>query len=743
MIKSSYIEAVINQLSRVSGGKETGFSFRQGHAPKSDLPVPAFIQDLTLEGQKAGFTCVKNYLPPADASAFLGQASFPVLLFRQTAPDRLTPVFVYPSESGEVVGRDLSTDAAVNVDQLKAWLPEYVRETNHALREPEVQILFLSFLYIDNVAEQTVKDGNPVHLSPMDRLIRLLAAEKKSISYIYIYAIIVGLITLTIPLGMQAIIGLISGGLVFSSVVVLIAFIICAVLASGALQIMQISLVEILQQRIFAKAAYEFAYRVPKIKTAALDGHHPPELMNRFFDVVNIQKSLPKLLVDLTGAVLQILFGLILLSFYHPFFLGFGLLLLGVVIAILYFTGPKGLKTSLYESKYKYKIAYWLEEIARTIQSFKTAGDSNLHVQKMDDYVNQYLHYRKSHFSILRTQFSYIVLFKTFIIGGLLILGTLLVVDRQITLGQFVAAEVIIVLVIGAVEKIIFTMDTVYDLLTAVEKIGHVTDLPLEKDNGRQGEPQPAPLRHGSKGEKPELPLEAEPAGGPARHELHGKGGRKGRVCRPRQSGKVLLARVLAGLTDSFEGSIQLNGISRRDLHQSTLRTSIDTNLLSNDLFEGTLLDNISMGRLRVSYDDIWWAIEKAGLDDFRERPLGRPPDVVWRRGHAAAPRHPPPDHPGPQPRLAAQAAGALRRLGRLAQGRPGTRHFGAHAAGHALDADRGVQRRPVPRKVRPGAHRARRTGHRRRQVQRTHEPPRAAGKSSADVLKELMSLES
>jgi ABC-type bacteriocin/lantibiotic exporter with double-glycine peptidase domain len=617
MIKSSYIEKVIVQLSRVSGVKEAGLSFRHGHGPKGDLPVPDFIQELTLEGQKAGFTCVKNYLPLVDASAFLGQASFPVLLFREVAPGQLTPVFVYPDESAKVVGHDLSTDTEVDVDQLKAWLPGYVRETNHALREPEVQILFLSFLFIESVAEQAVKDGSPAQPSPMDRLIRLLAAEKKSISYIYIYAIIVGLITLTIPLGMQAIIGLISGGLVFSSVIVLIVFIICAVLASGALQIMQISLVEILQQRIFAKAAYEFAYRVPKIKTEALDGYHPPELMNRFFDVVNIQKSLPKLLVDLTGAVLQILFGLILVSFYHPFFLGFGLLLLAVVAAILYFTGPKGLKTSLYESKYKYKIAYWLEEVARTIHSFKATGDSNLHVQKMDDYVNQYLHYRKSHFSILRTQFSYIVLFKTFIIGGLLILGTLLVVDRQISLGQFVASEVIIVLVIGAVEKIIFTMDTIYDLLTAVEKIGQVTDLPLEKDKGAK------------------VSLNQHPCGVEVKvknlsyHSKHNqqvalrgmsftvKAGEKVGFAGPRQSGKVLLARVLAGLTDTFEGSIQLNGISRRDLHQSTLRTSIDTNLLSNDLFEGTLLDNISMGRLRVSYDDIWWAIEKAGLGDF------------------------------------------------------------------------------------------------------------------------------
>ncbi len=618
-MKSTYIEQVIDQLTQVAGVRETTHSFRDSRAGMGDLSVPAFIQELTLQGQKAGFTCIKNYLPEENAAAFLSRISFPVLLFREAAPGQVTPVLVYPDESGEVKGRDFSRESEADKDQLREWLPTYCRETNHARKEPELQILFLSFFFIETIAEDGGKgeEGSNVPLKPMDRLIRLLAAERKSISYIYIYAIIVGLITLAIPLGMQAIIGLISGGMVFSSVVVLIAVVICAVLASGGLQIMQISLVEILQQRIFAKAAYEFAYRVPKIQTESLQGHHPPELMNRFFDVVNIQKSLPKLLVDLTGAVLQILFGLILLSFYHPFFLAFGLLLVTVILLILRLTGPKGLKTSIYESKYKYKIAYWLEEVARTVHSFKGAGDSNLHVQRMDDYVNQYLHYRKSHFSILRTQFSYIVLFKTFIIGGLLILGTLLVVDRQITLGQFVASEVIIVLVIGAVEKIIFTMDTIYDLLTAVDKIGQVTDLPLEKDKG---------VKVSLDGHANGLPVMVKNLRyeSPQNNQVALRGisfilrpGDRVAFAGPRQSGKVTLARVLSGLVDTYEGSIQFNGISRRDLHKSTVRTVIGTNLLSNDLFEGTLLDNIALGRLRVAYDDIWWAIEKAGLGDY------------------------------------------------------------------------------------------------------------------------------
>ncbi len=616
---SIHIQQVIEQLSQLTGLKETTYSFQYANLPKEDLSISGFIHELTIQGQKGGFTCIKNYLPVNDAAAFISQISFPVLFFREVAPGSIAPVFIFPDESDAVKGLDLSQSAVVDLGQLREWLPAYCRETNQALREPRTQIVFVSFFIMESIAEDGAQDGegNQTYPKPIDRLFRLLAAEKKSIYYIYIYAVIVGLITLVIPLGMQAIIGLISGGMVFSSVVVLIAVVICAVLASGGLQIMQISLVEILQQRIFAKAAYELAYRVPKIKTESLYGYHPPELMNRFFDVVNIQKSLPKLLVDLTGAVLQILFGMILLSFYHPFFMVFSVLLVSVILIIMRITGPKGLKTSIYESKYKYKIAYWLEEVARTVHTFKGTGDSSLHVQRMDEYVNQYLYYRKSHFSILRMQFSYIVLFKTFIIGGLLILGTLLVVDRQISLGQFVAAEVVIVLVIGAVEKIIFTMETIYDILTSVDKIGQITDLPLEKDKGLKISLNQYPNGlqvtvkdlHYTSAQNNQVTLQGI--------SFSMQPGEKVAFAGPRQSGKVTLARMLSGLIETFEGSIQFNGISRRDLHKTSVRTSVGTNMLSHDLFEGTLLDNISVGRLQVDYDDIWWSIRMAGLSDY------------------------------------------------------------------------------------------------------------------------------
>ena len=315
--------------------------------------------------------------------------------------------------------------------------------------------------------------------SPFQRLIRLLTTERKDIWYIYLYALVTGIISLSLPLGVQAVFNLVSGGVVFSSVYVLIGVIIIGVLSTGLLLVAQMTLVEVLQQRIFAKAAFEFTYRLPRIDPDALTGYYPPELMNRFFDVLTIQKGLPKLLIDLTAAAVQIIFGLILLSAYHPVFVGFGAFIVVIILIISRIYGPGGIRTSLDESKYKYKVVACLEDIASDLSTYRHQADTLEPMGKMDDLVAGYIAHRNRHFTVLKRFYYSGVAFKTVVTAGLLILGTVLVVSRQMSLGQFVASELIIVLITSSVDKLISGIDTIFDMLTAVEKIGFVTDLPL------------------------------------------------------------------------------------------------------------------------------------------------------------------------------------------------------------------------------------------------------------------------
>ncbi len=620
-MNSNTAEQILIALSGKLGLNFNPYNIKQVFADPSHYStdnIDAFIEDLTEKGQNVGITMVPHLLPKKQAGPLFEHTEQPFIVFKKVqGSNDLIPVILF-REDKKLFCLEISEIAKAEPKPYKiSLISDLFEKTDELTSDSETGILTLSVFPIENIinrlgpSDQSTDKKPP---TPMRRLLMLLGNEKQDIWYIVIYAVVVGIINLSLPLGIQAIIGLISGGLIFSSVVVLIALVIIGIVVGGGLQILQLSLVEIIRQRIFAKAAFEFAYRIPRFNTESLQKYYPPELINRFIDVLTVQKGLPKLFTDLLAAILQIFFGLMLLSFYHPFFIVFSFILIFLLVLIFWITGPKGLETSLIESKYKYKLLNWFQEMARNYLPFKLAGHSVLPIKKTDDFVNNYLLYRRKHFDVLLNQFGYIVAFKTLITGGLLILGTLLVVDRQITLGQFVASEIVIIITLAAVEKIILSMDVVYDLLTGVEKVGNVTDMELEKSSGLHvpicSEDRPLKvavnnLSYTWKGSKKpvlkNISFEMQSGESICLSGLNG-------------SGKATLVKVLSGLLPSFDGAITYNRLSIRDLEPTTLRSIIGDNATTDTLFDGTILDNITMGRAGISPSQVTEVLEAMGL---------------------------------------------------------------------------------------------------------------------------------
>ncbi|MEY4013064.1 MAG: hypothetical protein RIT22_2188, partial [Bacteroidota bacterium] len=218
--------------------------------------------------------------------------------------------------------------------------------------------------------------------TPLQRFYNLLKLDRRDISQIFFYAIFSGLVSLSLPLGIQAIINLIQAGRVSISWVVLVVIVVIGVALVGILSLMQLRITENLQQKIFVRSSFEFGYRLPKIKFEELYNQYPPELANRFFDTLTIQKGTSKLLIDFSTALLQIAFGILLLSLYHPFFIFFGVLLAFLLYSIFRFSFEAGLSSSLKESKYKYKVVSWLQEIARNNFSFRKQENFDFALEK-------------------------------------------------------------------------------------------------------------------------------------------------------------------------------------------------------------------------------------------------------------------------------------------------------------------------------------------------------------------------
>lgn len=459
-------------------------------------------------------------------------------------------------------------------------------------------------------------------LTPLKRFWLLLKPDKIEIRNIYIYAIFIGLINLSLPIGIQAIINLIQGGAVSTSWIVLIFFVVGGIALSGILQIKQLHITENLQQKVFSRAAFEFAYRIPRIKLERLHKHYAPELMNRFFDIVSVQKALPKIMIDFSSAGIEAFFGLILLSLYHPFFILFSFFLIIVVFIILRLTVRRGLETSLDESKRKYQIAHWLQEVAKANYTFKLAGQTQLPLNEVNTKTEGYVRARESHFSVLVSQYGLMVAFKALVAFGLLLIGGLLVIEQELNIGQFVAAEIIILLVMNSIEKVMLNFDTIYDILTSLEKIAQVTDLELDSEGGIRLNDDTKGLEVSVNQVTFEYPEENKTVLN--KIDLDITSGERVVISGQNDSGKSTLLYLIGGLYSPSRGSIVMDSIPVNNYCPESLRSSIGGYLRDESLFEGTLLENITLGRDRANFDNVRWATEALGLSKLiNELPYG------------------------------------------------------------------------------------------------------------------------
>ncbi len=316
----------------------------------------------------------------------------------------------------------------------------------------------------------------------VQRFFTLLNLDRKEVQKLYFYAVFYGLLTLILPIGVQSVIQLIQSGRPSTSYYLVVVLVLVSIIVAGYIQLLQLRLVENLQRKIFVRYAFEFSYRLNNVDFSKYKNENPTELANRFFETLSLQKGLPKILIDVVGALLQITFGLILLSLYHPVFIAFSLILVVLLILSFQYSGQKGIVYGLKESKYKYKTVFWIQELVRTNKVNRHA-DPFLNIQQTDENLNQYLAQRENKFQVIWKQFIQLIGFKVFFIFTFFIIGGYLVFQSKMNLGQFIASEIIIVLLISSIEKIVQSLETIYELFASIEKIEQVIDFPLE--NGR------------------------------------------------------------------------------------------------------------------------------------------------------------------------------------------------------------------------------------------------------------------
>jgi ABC-type bacteriocin/lantibiotic exporter with double-glycine peptidase domain len=446
----------------------------------------------------------------------------------------------------------------------------------------------------------------PLHAhgkSPAQRLIDLARLEWGDVFTLLAFALGVGLLSLVAPAAIEALVNTVAFGILLWPVFVLALVMFTLLLVSAVLRAMQTYVAECLQRRLFVRTALGFADRLARTGIASFDGADRADVVNRFFEVSSGQKSVATLLVEGVGIIMMTLVGLIVLAFYHPYLLTFALVMAGAVVFMLVVLGIGGVRTSIAESYAKFDVAAWLEEVARCPHTFRSGEGALLALERADQLSDHYITARKRHFSVIWRQTLFALLLEAVGCTVLLGLGGWLVINRQLTLGQLVASELIVTLVLVALSKIGKYVEIFYDLQATLDKLGVLDRLPPEP---AVGETLPA--------DGPPLTVVAELPGADGRlQRLELAAGERVAIVGP--TGKTPLLETLALLRLPRHGLLELDGVDARQLDRPATRRQIAF-LGRAEVFAGTLAENIRLGRASITGADIRRSLDAVGLSD-------------------------------------------------------------------------------------------------------------------------------
>lgn len=463
-----------------------------------------------------------------------------------------------------------------------------------------------------------MEPGQDRHPAPFARLVALLRPESKDLWAIVAFAFVVGALSLAAPIAVQQLVNTVAFGGLLQPLVVLSVLLLAVLTFAAVLNMVEAYVVEVLQRRMFVRVVADLAYRLPRVAVSAFDRIHGPEAVNRFFDVMTLQKAGATLLLDGVGTALQAHIGMFVLAFYHPMLLGFDLILLVAIVTIVFGFGRGAVRTAVAESKAKYAVASWMEELARHPIAFKVGGGPDHALERADELTRVYVDARRDHYRIVFRQLAGAYGLQVLASSGLLVIGGALVIGGQLTLGQLVAAELIVTLVVSAFAKLGKHLETFYDLLAAVDKVGHLLDLPLERRGGDvHREPSASP--DAGMGAAVRL-VDVGFSYLEGRTVFEGVNatiapGERLAVTGASGAGKSTLLDLLFGLRAPTAGYVELDGTDLRELRLESVREHVVA-VKGFELIEGTILENVRMGRSNVDLADVQKALAAVALLD-------------------------------------------------------------------------------------------------------------------------------
>ncbi len=295
---------------------------------------------------------------------------------------------------------------------------------------------------------------------------RILAQFIEFYPILLVYSICISVLTLATPISVQSLVSTFSFGPYFQPIFILSMILFGLLIVLGIVKSLQYLMVEYLQRKLYAKvtAVLSHAYHCEEVDTES----SIYSKANRYFDIILIHKSLAYLVTDGISIALQTGIGLILISFYHPVFIVFGIFIVLAIVAPFYFLNKSALGSAVGESSAKYEVADYIKNLSTGVIDRKSSEEFLL---SSDKKIENFLDFRATHFRTLFMQNIIYVGLYALLNALLLALGGYLVIANQLSVGQLVAAEIVVNAILGHFLYAQKYLESFYDMYAASVKV--------------------------------------------------------------------------------------------------------------------------------------------------------------------------------------------------------------------------------------------------------------------------------
>lgn len=589
---------------------QAGSSGAAGNQTTPDSDVDP-MDGLVTSADHAGIYLSEiSFSSPRDAVGFLRQG-YPIILAVTTAPGKGSFVVLEKLTGRRIETTTVADELSIKVINRRRLgkLLNSSDPTRCFVCKKELECDLISAASHHGDSGHDDGDHHHDHPEPLSRWLGLLSLDRRDIWTVVLFAMVSGILMLATPLAIESLVNVVSWGTYLQPLLILgLMLLVCLGLA-GVLKVLQAVVVEIIQRRQFVRIVGDLAHRFPRANQLSLTGEYPRELANRVFDVMTIQKATAVLLLDGVSIVLTTILGLILLAFYHPFLLGFDIVLLISMISITWVLGRGGIVTAIDESITKYKVVHWLQDVLASPTVFKVGGGESLAVERANQLSTNYIDARQKQFRVVIRQIAFAISLQVIASTAVLALGGWLVIDGQLTLGQLVASELVVTTVVGAFAKAGKSIEKFYDLMAGVDKVGHLIDVPADPKHDLGAFPDgPAEVNWNELSFKTTTFQSKVPV-------ANISAGSRAAIVGDDVDGRAALVQSIIGLKKPSSGLVQIAGFDANHASASD-RGKLIGYAGKNDTFHGTLRENVDLGHSGISQDRIRDVLETVGLDE-------------------------------------------------------------------------------------------------------------------------------